>query len=206
MGIVGTIAAGIAINAGTQMIMGGGSSGQQAQQMVDPFAQYRPQYASQLNTLMQNPNSVQQLPGYQAQMDQGTQAIQRQQASMGGTQSGAEKMALQTFAGGQQNQFFQQQLGNLGSLSGGTSSQVQVAGGQAGAYSANLASTTASGNIGSLANILGKAGGITGGVGAQQPAAPIDVGTYGNAYSSNPMIMNASPTQNVSAMPGYYGL
>jgi hypothetical protein len=172
------IVSAIAVNVGSSLIMGainGGSSGQQAQQMVDPFASYRPQYASQLNSLMQNPNSVQQLPGWQAQMDQGTQAIQRQQASMGGTQSGAEQMALQTFAGGQQNQFFQQQLGNLSTLSG--AGTAPTAGGQAGVAAANLASTTASGNIGGLANILSKSG-VTNGSVAQQPAAPIDQGTW----------------------------
>lgn len=132
--------------------------GQQAQQMVDPFAAYRPQYAQQLNQLMTNPASVQQQPGYQAQLQQGTQALQRQAAGTGQMQSGAELMALQNYASGQQNTWFQQQLQNLSGLSGAGTSPAY--GGQAGVGAAQGAASTQSQAIGALPGAVKQLGNL----------------------------------------------
>ena len=80
----------------------------QTRQQADPMAQYRAQYAQQLNALMQNPSSVTSLPGYQAGLD----AVQRSMAAQGYTGSGNMMAALQNYGG----QFYQQQLSNLSSL------------------------------------------------------------------------------------------
>ena len=122
-----------------------GSQGQQAQNMVDPFAPYRPQYAQQLNQLMSNPASVQNLPGYQAELAQGTQAVERTLAQHGQIGSGQEMMSLRDYASGQQNKYFQQQLGNLSILSG--AGQSPANGGAAGLQTQQGASNTQSQNI-----------------------------------------------------------
>ena len=90
----------------------------QAQQMTDPFSQYRGMYGQQLNSLMQNPASVQTLPGYQASMAQGSNNLQRSMSASGQQQSGAEQIALSNYGQQFQTQAFQQQFNNLSSLSG----------------------------------------------------------------------------------------
>lgn len=161
--VLGIASSAIGIGSSLGLFGGGGGGGspaqqgQQAQQMTDPFAMYRPQYASQLDKLVQNPASVQQMPGYQAQLQQGTQALQRQAAQQGGTQSGAELMALQDYASGQQNAWYQQQFANLGALSGGTFNP--ASGGQAGIGAMQQGAQAQSRNIGALGGALGQMGG-----------------------------------------------
>lgn len=193
------IAAGSTINSvlGDPLGLGGGqggaaAQGQQVQQMVDPFAAYRPQYAAQLSagmgsgqftndpysqqlkSLVANPTSVQQQPGYQAQLQQGTQAVQRQAAQTGQLQSGRESMALQDYASGQQNTWFQQQLSNLSNLSQNQQAtnqqqfsnlsqlsgagQAPSVGGTAGINAANTAAQAQQKNIGALGGAVGQIG------------------------------------------------
>ena len=87
-------------------------------QTADPFASQRPQYQQQLQSLMQNPNSVTNTPGYNFQMQQGTDAVARQQAAMGGAGSGAEQAALAQYGQGLASSQYQQQFNNLSMLSG----------------------------------------------------------------------------------------
>lgn len=111
-----------------------GSQLSSAAKGADPFAAYRPGYAAQLQQLMQNPNSVTSLPGYQFGMDQSIGALTKNLASQGLTGSGTAAQAItnqgQQYAG----QFYQQQLQNLAGLSGanmnnaGTSLAGQAAG------------------------------------------------------------------------------
>ena len=68
------------------------------------------QYAAQMQALMANPSSVQNLPGYNA----GLQAVQRSMAAQGYQGSGNMASALAGY-GGQQ---YQQQLSNLAALQG----------------------------------------------------------------------------------------
>src|SRR5579872_7284050 len=61
---------------------------------------------------------LQNLPGYQFQMQQGTQAVDRNLAAQGLLQSGAAGKALQTFGQGLAANYAQQYTGGLQSLAG----------------------------------------------------------------------------------------
>jgi len=98
----------------------------------DPFAAYRPQYAGQLASLMNNPNSVSTLPQYQFNLQQGLQAMQAQQASQGRLVSGGALMQGQQFGQQLAGQSYQQQLNTLASLSGATQSPSSGAAAQSG--------------------------------------------------------------------------
>jgi len=84
----------------------------------NPFGPYRAQYAQQLQTLMSNPGSVTQLPGYQYGMDQATQATARQMAAGGYLGSGNEAVALMNTGLGYSTNVYQTQLQNLAMLAG----------------------------------------------------------------------------------------
>lgn len=90
---------------------GSGSSGASSSTGVyDPYAQYRPQAAQQLNKLMTTPGSVQDLPSFQAE----EQAASRTMAAQGYTGSGNALVAAAN-AGGTA---YQQAFNNLSLLSG----------------------------------------------------------------------------------------
>lgn len=90
---------------------GSGSSGSSSSTGVyDPYAQYRPQAAQQLNKLMTTPGSVQDLPSFQAE----EQAASRTMAAQGYTGSGNALVAAAQ-AGGNA---YQQAFNNLSLLSG----------------------------------------------------------------------------------------
>lgn len=91
----------------------------QASRMQDPFASQRVQYQQQLAALSANPNSVTNLPGYKFGMDQGTQAIMRNQASTGYTGSGNEAIALQKFGQGYAGTYLRDEQARLAGLAGG---------------------------------------------------------------------------------------
>lgn len=130
------------------------SSGRQVQPgQADPFSAYRPQFASQLQNLMSNPNSVTQTPAYQFNLSQGLQGLQAQQAAQGRLVSGGALLQGQQFGQNLAQQSYQDQLKTLMSLSG--ASQSPAAG-------ASAMQNTAFGNVGSTA--LGY-GAIAGGLG-----------------------------------------
>lgn len=130
------------------------SSGRQVQPgQADPFSAYRPQYAAQLQNLMNNPNSVTQTPGYQFNLSQGLQGLQAQQAAQGRLVSGGALLQGQQFGQNLAQQSYQDQLKTLMALSG--ASQSPAAG-------ASAMQNTAFGNVGSTA--LGY-GAIAGGLG-----------------------------------------
>lgn len=87
---------------------GGGSSASGG--AYDPYAKYRDAAAQKLNTLMNDPTSIQQLPEYKAQM----QAASRTIAAQGYTGSGNALVAAAQ-AGGNA---YQQAFNNLAMLSG----------------------------------------------------------------------------------------
>lgn len=66
-------------------------------QQMNPNAPYLGGYAAQLNNLVNNPNSISSMPGYQFQYDQGLQALQRTGAAQGYTGSGNMALALQRY-------------------------------------------------------------------------------------------------------------
>lgn len=97
---------------------GGGMSSSQAAQMADPFMQYRGQFGQQLVSLMNDPSSVKNLPGYQFAYDQGLNSLQRGMAATGQVQSGAEQIALSQYGEQFANQYFADQFNRLALLSG----------------------------------------------------------------------------------------
>lgn len=77
---------------------------------ADPFKQYRPKYAEQLDKLMSDPSSITSTPEYKARMD----AAARQLAAQGYTGSGNAILEAANAGGAAYQQAFQ----NLGQLSG----------------------------------------------------------------------------------------
>lgn len=76
------------------------------------------QYAQQLNSLIADPSSVTSLPGYQFNMDQGSQAVSRQMAAGGFLNSGNEATALDQYGQGLAMSTFNQQAQLLAGLAG----------------------------------------------------------------------------------------
>ena len=87
-------------------------------QQYDPFQSYRPQYGTQLNSLMANPQSVTKMPGYKFQQQQGEQAVTRAMAAQGKNLSGNEMFALQQQGQGLASDFYNKQLATQMQLSG----------------------------------------------------------------------------------------
>jgi len=130
--------------------------GQTAFSQSNPFGGYRPTYGADLLSLMQDPSSVTSLPGYQFQMGQGVQAIDRSAAAPGGTGfgSGAEGAALEQFGQGLASNFYNQQVQTLSGLAGANIGP----GGMPGAIQAQGGAATGLGsNIVGLGNNLGRA-------------------------------------------------
>jgi hypothetical protein len=102
--------------------MGGYQSMQAGKQInpaqADPFSPYRPQYAGQLQALMNDPNTVTQTPGYQFNLAQGLQGLQAQQAAQGRLVSGGALIQGQQFGQNLASQNYNQQIDTLARLSG----------------------------------------------------------------------------------------
>lgn len=125
---------------------GSGSSGASSSTGVyDPYAQYRPQAAQQLNKLMTTPGSVQDLPSFQAE----EQAASRTMAAQGYTGSGNALVAAAN-AGGTA---YQQAFNNLSMLSGA---------GQSPASAQQAANQQANYQQGQSNQMWGQIGGIAG--------------------------------------------
>jgi hypothetical protein len=156
MAIVGSIVGAVLSSAiGGAMAGGGGTSGTQAQTMVDPFAPYRGDYAKQLNSLMTNPSSVATLPGYQASLNQGTNTLNRELAATGRNQSGAEQVALSQYGQQFQSQAFNDQFQKLSVLSGASANP--ASGGMAGVGQNNQNQTSANQFGGGIASAVAPA-------------------------------------------------
>ena len=120
---LGGAAAAVGVVSGVSSLFGGGDSGGgvssgQAAQMADPFMQYRGQFGQQLVSLMNDPSSVKNLPGYQFSYNQGLNSLQRGMAATGQVQSGAEQIALSQYGEQFANQYFTDQFNRLALLSG----------------------------------------------------------------------------------------
>jgi len=143
------------------------------QLQADPFAQYRPGLAAQLNQLLTSPQTVTQTPGYQFNLSQGLQGLQAQQAAQGRLVSGGALLQGQQYGQQLASQTYQQQLANLASLSGATQSPGTGATAQAGLYG------------GQLGGILGGAQAIAQGLGVATGQSPLD-SLYANYNKSSP--------------------
>ena len=126
-----TVAAVATTAVAAKSLFGGGSSSGSggatgAQQQYDPYGPYRAQAASQLQNVMQNPALAMAQPGYQQQLQQGTQATERTLAARGGLQSGQEQAALQTLGQNTFGSFYNSLTSQLEQLSGATQSPAQA--------------------------------------------------------------------------------
>ena len=146
-----------------QTIFGGGSQSTASpaplpQSQTDPYGAIggRTQAATQLQGFMNNPSSAMSSPGYQQQLQQGQNAQQAAGAASGTLQSGAQANALQSMGQNTFGAYYQQMLGNLGSLSGATS-QTPASGAQAQNQSNQIAYNAQNQNAQSGLGLVGMA-------------------------------------------------
>jgi hypothetical protein len=91
------------------------------------FNSSRPQYVSELNALMANPEqAVESSPGYQAQMDQALQATQRTGAAQGLTGSGTEAAAIANTGASIEQSTYNNLFSQLSQLSGANFNPAQM--------------------------------------------------------------------------------
>lgn len=150
---------------------------QQAQKAADPYAQYRPQAAQQLNSFVNNPNSYDAVANSSVGMAY-QQAAARTMAAQGYTGSGNALVAAAN-AGGQA---YQQQFNNLATLAGANYNP--AAAGQIGANNASNAyeqNNNTMDNLGAVANQFTKA--------------------YQNSYGSNSNYIPPIPDSGQYAPP-----
>jgi hypothetical protein len=126
-----------------------GNAVEQAGQQADPWAQYRPAAAAQLNALTQNPSSITSHPGYQFGLDQGVNAISRSAAAKGLLGSGNVGYELQKFGQDYGTNFLDKERNYLATVSGAkvdphiaAAMALQGRGTQLGAYGQALGSLT----------------------------------------------------------------
>jgi len=133
--VTATAAAVVGAGAAVYGAVEAGQSQGQARGMASTVFGEQQQYAQQLAALIADPSSVKNLPGYQFQMQQGTDAVARQMAASGFLGSGNEATALEQYGQGLASSFYGQQTSLLASLAGLTapSSPSQLSGAATGA-------------------------------------------------------------------------
>jgi len=148
---------------GISKLMGGYQAAQAGRQVqpgqADPFSPYRSQYAAQLSSLMNDPNTVTQTPGYQFNLAQGLQGLQAQQAAQGRLVSGGALIQGQQFGQQLASQSYNDQLKTLMALSGANQSPATGAAAMQSVGASNLGSTyggwqSIAGGLGQIANPL----------------------------------------------------
>ena len=100
--------------------------------VADPYAQFRPQAAAQLQNLLSDPSTITKTPGYQFNLQQGLQAQQAQQAAQGRLVSGGGMLQAQQYGQQYASSSLQQQQALLAQLSGATQSPASAAQAQQG--------------------------------------------------------------------------
>jgi hypothetical protein len=137
--VTGAVTAGVAlaVTAGAAVysaVESGHTQSQARGQSGTVFGEQQ-QYAQQLAKLISDPSSVKDLPGFQFQMQQGSEAVARQMAASGFLGSGNEATALTQYGQGLAQSFYGQQSNLLASLAGLTapSSPSQLTGAATGA-------------------------------------------------------------------------
>lgn len=148
--------------------------GQMAALAADPFSGQRGQYQTMLANLMTNPAAFNLSPAATAQMNLGTQNLQRSEAARGFLGSGNILAELQGYGQKIASQDYYNQLQNLELLSGATTGSPAAAGqalgnifsgkqaaqGQAGAAVGNTNWGSVLGGLGSLATGIGSLFGL----------------------------------------------
>jgi hypothetical protein len=104
------------------------SRGYEAANLSDPFASQRPQYQTQLATLMSNPGQIETSPFYKYLQSTQMEGVKASNAARGFTNSGRGLMALQDRAAGVASQAYFPQAQLLSLLSGATTGSPAAAG------------------------------------------------------------------------------
>ena len=91
---------------------------EKAAEYADPFRDQRSRYQDELNALMADPSAIEREPGYQFELEQGTNAIDRALASQGRYFSGARPLELTKFAQGLASTRFSSAVDRLSKLAG----------------------------------------------------------------------------------------
>jgi hypothetical protein len=147
---------------------------------------------------------LQNMPGYQFQMDQGNQAVQHNLAARGLLQSGAAGKALTQYGQGQAASYADKYVNGLQSLAGVGQSSVQATG-SAGANAANGAGNAiqngaagvASGQVGQAnawANGLAGLGGLYGQYQSQQAMQQNQLQPFGTMGTNAYQLQDFTPT------------
>lgn len=97
--------------------------------VADPFRQQRPQYQTELNTLLKDPSSFTMDPGTQYAINQGTSAIQRAANAQGVSRGGSVVADIGQFVTGTAQQAYEQRIKDLMTLSGATTGSPAAAAG-----------------------------------------------------------------------------
>lgn len=124
----------------------------------DPFGPYRQQYAQKLMALMADPASITKDPGYQFQLEQGEQAVERRMASKGYLGSGNEGIALEQYGQDYAKSAYNDKITQFAGLAGANISPNPGPGLQA--YNQGL--DTASASLASLGYAVAKGGASAG--------------------------------------------
>jgi hypothetical protein len=105
---------------------GGGSTGSGAGGSYDPAGQYRQGWASQLNTLVNDPKKAMEMPGFQQQLALGQQAVTTGLAAQGLGQSGAEQIALNELGQSTFQNYYNNMFNQLAGISGANQNPAQA--------------------------------------------------------------------------------
>ncbi len=160
----------------------GGISGQLQGQAGTVFGEQQ-YYAQQLQRLIADPSSVTKLPGYQFNLDQGTQAVARHMAGSGFLGSGNEAIALTKYGQDYATNVYQTQAQLLGQFAGLTSpvnptQSLMGASGAAGAQNNSMQQLLASLTFAGRSGMFGSGGG--------SPFTPMNDPSLGGSTSGWP--------------------
>jgi len=133
--------------------MGGGGGTGSAGTAADPFSKYRSGAAVDLANLLQHPEIAITQPGYQQQLQMGTQAQEAAAAKSGLVSSGAEKAALGQLGQSTFSSYYNSMLANLMQMSG--AAQNPAAGQQAAQQAANAQQSRMMGGLQTLTSGVG---------------------------------------------------
>lgn len=84
----------------------------------NPWASQQKKYGQKLDSLLSDPSSIRDTPGYQFQLDQGTAALEARQAQSGNRFSGRALTEATTFGQGLASQMYNQEINRYMELAG----------------------------------------------------------------------------------------
>jgi hypothetical protein len=151
------------IAGGLAQIMQGQQARQAGKQIgalqADPYAQFRPQAAAQLQALLADPSTITSTPGYQFNLSQGMNQLQAKQAAQGTLVGGGALLQAQQFGQQYATSQLQQQQNLLATLSGANqapagASQAQAGNILGGAGASNYGLTGIASGLGQVINPL----------------------------------------------------